>query len=122
MPRNAFPPRQSAPSCIFPRMRLPVRDDTLAEFARSKYAKHGRGAVVVMEGSVVETVAGEKYGTALAYLYEGSDLLAQVGGKWPGTTKLAVETYDPVREIVVITLDMGNNVDAFLIPMPEEGH
>lgn len=105
--------------CIVPGMRLPVRDDTLAEFARAKFARHGRGAAVVMEGGVVETVGGERFGTALAYMFEGSELLARVGGHWPGKTKSAVETYDPEREIVVITLDLANNVDAFLIPMPE---
>ncbi|MCC6742627.1 MAG: hypothetical protein IT175_02090 [Acidobacteria bacterium] len=100
-------------------VRLPVRDDTLAEFARSKFAKHGRGAVVVMEGGVVWTKEGEKFGTALAYFHEGTELFHQAGGHWPGKTKLAVETYDPEREIVVITIDMGNKIEAFLISMPD---
>ena len=98
-------------------MRLPVREEVLTEFARAKFSKFGRGAVVVQEGGVVQTVAGEKYGTTLAYLYEASELFAQVGRKWPGTTKVAVETYDPETEMVVIVLDKANNLEAYLLPL-----
>lgn len=98
-------------------MRLPVREETLAEFARAQYARHGRGAVVVQEGGVVTTLDGDRYGTTLAYLYEGSELFAKVGSRWPGRTKSAVDTYDPENEVVVIVLDMANNLESYLIPI-----
>ena len=98
-------------------MRMPVREEVLTEFARAKFAKFGRGAVVVQESGVVQTVAGEKYGTTLAYLYEGSELFAQVGSRWPGRTKTAVETYDPETEMVVIVLDAANELEAYLLPL-----
>jgi hypothetical protein len=98
-------------------MRLPVREDVLSDFARSKFAAHGRGAVVIQERGVLETIAGEQYGTVLAYMYEGSTLLEQVGGRWPGTTRLAVETYDPEREMVVIVLYRNDDLEAFLLPL-----
>lgn len=100
-------------------MRLPVREGLLSEFARSKFKYHGRGAVVVEERGAVSTVAGEQHGTVLAYMFEGSDLLARVGGHWPGTTKLAVDTYDPEREMVVIVLGRENSVDAYLLPLAD---
>lgn len=98
-------------------MRLTVSAQVVAEFARSKYKQNGRGAVVVHEQSVVETIGGQEYGTGLAYLYEGSDLFEQVGRRWPGTTGDAVRTYDPEREMVIITLDRENNLDAYLLPL-----
>ena len=61
--------------------------------------------------------AGEKFGTTLAYLYEGSELFAQVGSKWPGRTGIAVETYDPETEMVVILLDLANNLESYLLPL-----
>lgn len=101
-------------------MKLPVKDSTLSSFARAKFALHGRGAVVVDEGGSIDTLAGEKHGTVLAYLFEGSQLLAQVGGKWPGNTKVAVETYDPEREMVVFVLDRAGEFEAYLLPMTDE--
>jgi hypothetical protein len=100
-------------------MRLPVKESVLADFARSKFSHHGRGAVVVEEGGTVRTLDGEKHGTTLAYLYEGSDLLARAGGRWPGTTKIAVETYDPEREMVVIVLPREGDLEAYLLPLAD---
>ena len=98
-------------------MFLPISEAVLSEFARSKFARHGRGAVVIDEGGAVQTVAGERHGVALGYLFEGSELFAQVGRRWPGRTKVAVETYDPVREMVVIRLDREGELEAFLLPL-----
>lgn len=101
-------------------MRLPVRESMLSEFARAKFAKHGRGAVVIDEGGSVQTVGGEKSGTVLAYLYPGSVLLEQVGGKWPGDTGIAVETYDPSTEMVVFVLDRAGEFEAYLLPLTDD--
>jgi hypothetical protein len=99
-------------------MRLPVRDTRVSEFARAKFERHGRGAVVVDEGGMIETNDGvERHGVVLAYLYEASDLFEKVGRRWPGTTGLAVETYDPSTEMVVIHLDKAANLEAYLVPL-----
>jgi hypothetical protein len=98
-------------------MRLPVDNATLAAFARAKFAAHGRGAVVIEEGGAVQTLDGERYGTTLAYLYEASPLFDQVGRRWPGRTKSAVETYDPETEVIVILLERDGDLDAFLLPL-----
>ena len=102
-------------------MRLPMRDTVLSDFARAKYEKLGRGAVVVDEGGAVRTNDGvELEGTVMAYLYEGSDLFDKVGRRWPGTTGLAVETYDPSREMVVIHLDKAGELEAYLLPLADD--
>ena len=99
---------------------MPVRDKQVSEFARAKFARHGRGAVVVDEGGAVRTSDGvEREGTVMAYLYEGSDLFDKVGRRWPGTTGLAVETYDPSREMVVIHLDKAGQLEAYLLPLAD---
>jgi hypothetical protein len=98
-------------------MNLPVDSATLAAFARAKFAAFGRGAVVIQEGGSVETIDGERYGTTLAYLHEASPLFDQVGRRWPGRTKAAVETYDPETEVVVILLERSGDLDAFLLPL-----
>ena len=103
-------------------MRMPVRDQVVSDFARAKFEKHGRGAVVVDEGGVIETHDGvERHGVVLAYLYEASDLFDKVGRRWPGTTGLAVETYDPAREMVVIHLDKSGALEAYLLPLSDGG-
>lgn len=101
-------------------MRLPVKDSVLSDFARAKFSQHGRGAVVVEEGGAVRTLDGEKYGTTLAYIYEGSDLFARAGGRWPGRTRTAVETYDPEHEMVVILLPRSGDLEAYLLPLADE--
>ena len=101
-------------------MRMPVRDQVVSDFARAKFEKHGRGAVVVDEGGVIETNDGiERHGVVLAYLYEASDLFDKVGRRWPGTTGLAVETYDPAHEMVVIHLDKAGTLEAYLLPLAD---
>ena len=103
-------------------MRLPVRDTRISEFARAKFARHGRGAVVVDEGGAIQTNDGvEHRGVVLAYLYEGSDLFDKVGRRWPGTTGVAVETYDPSQEMIVIHLDKAANLEAYLLPLAPGG-
>ena len=102
-------------------MKLPVDSATLATFARAKFAVHGRGAVVVQEGGSVQTIDGERYGTTIAYLHEGSALFEQVGRRWPGRTKAAVDTYDPATEVVVILLERSGELDAFLLPLDPAG-
>src|SRR5829696_6794779 len=72
-------------------VNIPIDSATLAGFARANFAAHGRGAVVVEEGGAVRTLDGERYGTTLAYLYEASALFEQVGRRWPGRTKAAVD-------------------------------
>lgn len=102
-------------------MRLPFQSTVVSEFARSKFAIHGRGAVVVDEGGAIETNDGvERHGTVLAYLYESSDLFDKVGRRWPGTTGVAVETYDPEREMVIIHLDKAGHLEAYLVPLVDE--
>jgi hypothetical protein len=101
-------------------MKLPVRESMLSEFARAKFAAHGRGAVVVEEGGVVRTLDGERHGTTMAYIHEGSTLFAQAGGRWPGRTKAAVETYDPEREMVVIVLPREGDMEAYLLPLADQ--
>ncbi len=98
-------------------MQLPISDTVLSEFARSKFEHHGRGAVVIDEGGAVQTIGGERRGIALAYLWEGSDLFDQVGRHWPGSTGIAVETYDPTKEMVVIRLDRAGELEAYLLPL-----
>src|SRR6185369_14677498 len=102
-------------------MRLPLRDRMVSDFAKSKFEIHGRGAVVVDEGGTIETNDGvERRGTVLAYLHERSDLFDRVGRRWPGTTGVAVETYDPTREMVVIHLDKAGELEAYLLPLADE--
>jgi hypothetical protein len=104
-------------------VKLPMRDKQVSEFARAKFAKHGRGAVVVDEGGLIQTHDGAEHrGVVLAYLFEGSDLFDKVGRKWPGTTGVAVETYDPANEMVVIHLDKGGALEAYLLPLAEDQH
>jgi hypothetical protein len=102
-------------------MRIPMHDKMVSEFARAKFATNGRGAVVIDEGGVIQTNDGvERHGTVLAYLYEASDLFDRVGRTWPGTTGVAVETYDPAREMVVIHLDKTGALEAYLLPLLED--
>jgi hypothetical protein len=93
----------------------------ISDFARAKFETHGRGAVVIDEGGALQTHDGvERHGTVMAYLYEASDLFDKVGRRWPGTTGVAVETYDPAREMVVIHLDKAGALEAFLLPLLDE--
>ena len=102
-------------------MRVPLHDKMLTEFARAKFEVHGRGAVVVDEGGSIQTHDGvERGGTVLAYLFEGSDLFDKVGRRWPGTTGIAVQTYDPKKEMVVIHLDKSGELEAYILPMLDE--
>jgi hypothetical protein len=102
-------------------MRLPLRDRMISDFARAKFEAHGRGAVIVDEGGAIETHDGvERKGVVLAYLYERSPLFERVGRRWPGTTGLAVETYDPSREMVVIHLDKAGELEAYLLPLADD--
>ena len=104
-------------------MRLPLRDKQISEFARAKFARHGRGAVVVDDGGAIQTNDGAEHsGVVLAYLFEGSDLFDKVGRKWPGTTGVAVETYDPANEMVVIHLDKAGALEAYLVALADEAH
>ncbi len=92
----------------------------VSDFARAKFETHGRGAVVIDEGGAIQTNDGvEREGTVLAYLHERSDLFDRVGRRWPGTTGVAVETYDPTREMVVIHLDKAGELEAYLLPLSE---
>ena len=45
---------------------------------------------------------------------------ASVPRGWPGTTGLAVETYDPKREMVVIQLDKAGDLEAYLLPLTDD--
>lgn len=102
-------------------MRIPLRNGMVSEFAKAKFDVHGRGAVVIDEGGAVSTADGaEREGTTLAYLYEGSDLFDKVGRRWPGTTGLAVETYDPSREMVVIHLDKAGELESYILPLLDD--
>jgi hypothetical protein len=102
-------------------VKLPLRDKQVSAFARAKFNRHGRGAVVVDEGGVIQTHDGAEHrGVVLAYLYEASDLFDKVGRRWPGTTGVAVETYDPAREMVVIHLDKAGALEAYLLPLAED--
>jgi hypothetical protein len=93
----------------------------VSEFARAKFEAHGRGAVVVDEGGAIQTNDGvERHGTVLAYLHERSDLFDKVGRRWPGSTGIAVETYDPAKEMVVIHLDKAGELEAYLLPLVDD--